>query len=179
MDRELQQMKQREQGMAIPDLPLDEPQSNHEVALSKFRSAGYEVRWLVVNPCEVGIPQSRPRLHYQGILKKKFPNLNCSVLDEWKRLNNAVDFNHNLADYLRNMDEVPTEIENIHEPCSTPAKRQKVCKWEVTFHEEYRKLKQAHRFFECHLGHLCKSESVVFLMPFGPFLYQIRIGELM
>jgi len=63
-------------------------------------------------------------LHYQGILKKKFPNLNCSVamdtlLDEWKRLNNTVDFNHNVADYLRNMDEVPTENENHHEPPST------------------------------------------------------------
>ena len=56
--------------------------------------------------------------------QKKFPNLNCSVamdtlLDEWKRLNNTVDFNHNVADYLRNMDEVPTENENRHEPPST------------------------------------------------------------
>ena len=36
-------------------------------------------------------------LHYQGILKKKFPNPNCSVamdtlLDEWKRLNKHCRF---------------------------------------------------------------------------------------
>ena len=155
--------------------------SKEEAKFITWSNSGYEVRWLVVNSCEIGgspiststpVSQDQPSttgtgcfkfhlidlpldrnhglfihflsichgcytlradappspwgqtLHYQGILKKKIPNLNCSVamdtlLDEWKWLNNTVDFNHKLDDYLRNMDEVPTENENHHEPPST------------------------------------------------------------
>lgn len=101
------------------NLPLQEQVASSFI-WSTFHSTGIMDCWSISYPPS---PWGQT-FHYQGILKKKIPNFNCSVamdtlLDEWKRLNNTVDFNHNLDDYLRNMDEVPTENENHHEPPST------------------------------------------------------------
>eukprot|EP00438_Fugacium_kawagutii_P013829 Skav210620 [mRNA] locus=scaffold234:404814:406844:- [translate_table: standard] len=124
----------------------DEPQSNHEHAMAAFSSCGYEVRFAIVNPADLGIPASRPRIHYQGICKAKFPFINTKVamdalLEEWNRLTTAVNFNHTLADYLQPMDDLPTEPE-VADPALSPmpVKRQRVCKWE-TVHEEFKSLK--------------------------------------
>lgn len=125
----------------------DTPKSNHEKCMELFEKAGYEVRYKVVNPLDVWIPQSRPRIHYQGLCRKRYPNMNHKLAmdalkDTWSRLTlaiRAVDPPMHLEDFLLFPDDVPTEVETpspSNEPA--PGKRQKTFKWE-TIHAEFRK----------------------------------------
>jgi len=52
----------------------DEEEGNHAQVLRSFESCGYEVRYLLVDPTNCGVPMSRARIHYQGINVKKVPN---------------------------------------------------------------------------------------------------------
>lgn len=156
----------------VAGISSNEPQSNHEHAMAAFKICGYEVRYAVVNPSELGIPASRPRIHYQGICKAKFPLLNVKVamdalLDEWNRLTAAVNFNHDLSDYLQPMDDLPTEPE-VAEPALSPmpVKRQKVCKWE-TFHEEFKSIKNVSRLIFCFFSKSCCLRNGFAFVPFN------------
>ena len=130
----------------------DCPQSNHDHAMARFNSVGYEVRFLLVNPVDNGVPQSRPRILYQGICKARFPGMNCklamdNLAEEWARLQKGTDYGLCLDDFLLGDDDVPTEgdYDDDTEPKS---KRAKTCKWE-TAHEEYKKMKQVPCPYHC------------------------------
>ena len=122
-----------------PLLPKSEPSSNHEHAMRRFHECGYEVRFLVVSPHKVGIPAMRARIHYQGLLRSKFPGLNVpsamdGLLDEWKGLDELCNFGHTFSDYIQGPDDIQTEAEP--EPHQPPNKRQRTFKWEA-MHENF------------------------------------------
>ena len=117
--------------------------SNHMEALRRFSDAGYEVRFVVTNPRNNGVPASRARIHYMGLHRDSFPEMNVKEAmnafhELWENLNVSVNFNHTLDDFLLlNGDLTWTppkhDLADFAEP---PSKRQKVFKWH-TLHEEF------------------------------------------
>ena len=140
---------QKDDSPALPIQDRDSGKSNHDHTLELLRDAGYEVAYKIVNPLDVGVPQSRPRIHYQGINKRKFPGLNTRLameclMDTWTRLIKsfaAIEVPMMLEDFLLLADDIPTEAENPSPDESQsppPTKRQKAFKWQ-TLHADFKK----------------------------------------
>ena len=127
------------------------PASNHTEALNQFKSCGYEVRYMITNPSKNGIPQSRGRIHYQGICVGKFPNMNhASAMDslhsEWQRLSKRIDFLGVLDDYLLAPDDELPWQPDINESELPAAKRQKTFKYQ-NVHADFKRQHGVARFF--------------------------------
>lgn len=126
-----------------------EDSSSHDEAMKRFEKAGYEVRYQRVNPLHLGVPQSRPRIHYQGISKWQYPLMDVkAVMDElkvtWSQLTKAMGGQDaSLSDYLLLPDELPTQPSTPASEEPSDLKRSKrQFKWE-TVHADFKKEHQA------------------------------------
>lgn len=81
----------------------DHPDTNHAQVLNSLDQAGYIVKFQKVDPVTVGVPMSRSRLRYQGMLKTiPFAQDQMNFMnDMWKRLIDVTDYKQfELKDFL-------------------------------------------------------------------------------
>ena len=95
-------------------------QSNHEAVLAAFDELNYEVRWQQVCPSTAGIPMTRRRIHYQGLLRKKHADPKACMdrlKSVWEKLAKSPYTSYPLADFL-----VSTPADSEPSPAEEPQK---------------------------------------------------------
>ena len=91
--------------------------SNHQTVMDCFSDLGYEVRWQQVCPSTIGIPMTRRRLHYQGLLRTRHEDpKGCmdKLKSVWEKLAKSSFISYPLADFL--VGSTSTSSEEPEEP---------------------------------------------------------------
>ncbi len=82
---------------------VEDEANNNKSVLSSFSEAGYEIKWKKVCPTKIGIPMSRNRIHYQGVLRSELKDARSQMenVDRiWSYLLDSKYPGRNLEEFL-------------------------------------------------------------------------------
>lgn len=112
----------------------EESMDNNKSVLASFSEVGYEMKWKKVCPTKIGIPMSRNRIHYQGVLRSAVKNASLQMANVdriWSSLLQSTYPTRNLEDFL-----ISDETAKVINPNAGSARKtSEMEKWK-TMHQE-------------------------------------------